>query len=584
MTPVPTIPVVVRVLGGFRVERGGRTVAEQDWQRPGARRLLKALAVSDGQRMDRRMLAALLWPEALPQAADRNLRVALHAVRRTLEPELAARAPSSYLHSQPGGMLALDPCSVRVDYAEALAATLPERTARMLTQGLLPGEDEAFLRGPRRVHQAARRRAAVALAGSGPEAVGLLRDMLAVDPLAADVCRALMAELLASGRHTEATECFHMHRRELAETYGLEPDAHLRELFGRAVAKTPAPQHRADPPREFVGREALLGTVCTLLRTPATSVVELTGDPGIGLTRLLNALGDRLMDHEAVVLRSSERVPAAHGPYGAVLACVDGHAARLDATGRATLARDHPGIAALLPGLGGRPDRAAPQVETQVMALARDLARKGPVVWLIDDTERLPPAGHRLLVRLARDRGASGGIVVAHRGRRPLFPHGMARCLRVPPLGERDCARFTGVGDGPSAAEVFRRSGGNPLWALSAMTGDGEMVRRRLGRESPDVRRAVELIARQSPGCAPGTLRGVDEALRLGWVRGGRGRPYRVASEVVRRAVAPVRRNTGFAAHMQYRPAEVAGAAAARTDADGSRPARLRATSVRRPG
>ena len=60
----------------------------------------------------------ICWPDADPQAALRSLRVALHAARRAVEPELAPRATSSYLIGE-GALLRLAPHTVWIDADEA---------------------------------------------------------------------------------------------------------------------------------------------------------------------------------------------------------------------------------------------------------------------------------------------------------------------------------------------------------------------------------------------------------------------------------------------------------------------------------
>ncbi|MFI9828175.1 AAA family ATPase [Streptomyces sp. NPDC051913] len=113
----------LHLLGGFRAEReGGAPVADR-WPRPSARRLVELLAVSPGRTRHREEIIEMCWPEtAGTPAALGSLRVALHAARRALEPELPPRATSAYLVSE-GALLRLPTETVWIDadHAETLA-------------------------------------------------------------------------------------------------------------------------------------------------------------------------------------------------------------------------------------------------------------------------------------------------------------------------------------------------------------------------------------------------------------------------------------------------------------------------------
>ncbi|MFE2373218.1 hypothetical protein [Streptomyces sp. NPDC059398] len=105
----------IRLLGGFDATREGAVPQPlAHWPRPGARTLVKLLAVTPGHQLHREDVMAVCWPHAELPSALRSLRVALHAARHALEPELAPRAASSYLVAD-GPLLRLAPDTVRVD-------------------------------------------------------------------------------------------------------------------------------------------------------------------------------------------------------------------------------------------------------------------------------------------------------------------------------------------------------------------------------------------------------------------------------------------------------------------------------------
>src|SRR5829696_6588277 len=91
------VPEVVRIrmLGDFQVWVGDRAVVQDQWRLRKAASLVKLLALSPGYRLHREQAMDLLWPDRGRRAASNNLRQALHAARRTLDPD--TDAPNRYL-------------------------------------------------------------------------------------------------------------------------------------------------------------------------------------------------------------------------------------------------------------------------------------------------------------------------------------------------------------------------------------------------------------------------------------------------------------------------------------------------------
>src|SRR5262245_10298186 len=104
----------LRLLGGFRAGRDSGPPLAERWTRPSAQVLVKLLAVAPDHQLHREAAIAACWPEADLESGIRSLRVALHAARRALEPELEARSPSAYLTTD-GAMLRLEPDTVWID-------------------------------------------------------------------------------------------------------------------------------------------------------------------------------------------------------------------------------------------------------------------------------------------------------------------------------------------------------------------------------------------------------------------------------------------------------------------------------------
>jgi DNA-binding SARP family transcriptional activator len=87
-----TDPEVVRVklLGGFSVSVGPRTVEESAWRRKKAAALVQLLALAPTHSLHREQAMDLLWPDSGRRAAANSLRQALHAARRAISPDPAA--------------------------------------------------------------------------------------------------------------------------------------------------------------------------------------------------------------------------------------------------------------------------------------------------------------------------------------------------------------------------------------------------------------------------------------------------------------------------------------------------------------
>ena len=69
----------IRLLGGFRVSVGSRSIEGDAWRLKKAASLLKLLALAPGHRLSREQMMELLWPDASESAASNSLRHTLQA-------------------------------------------------------------------------------------------------------------------------------------------------------------------------------------------------------------------------------------------------------------------------------------------------------------------------------------------------------------------------------------------------------------------------------------------------------------------------------------------------------------------------
>ncbi|MEV5971455.1 AAA family ATPase [Streptomyces sp. NPDC051921] len=590
--------VRLRLFGGFRAERDGGPPLPRRWSRPSAQILVKLLAVTPNHSLHRGQIQEICWPDATPQAATNSLRVALHAARHALEPELAPRASSSYLLSD-GSMLRLHPRHVWIDTDEAeelslaalaspsseaaLASPSAASTEAALTAALaaytgefLPEDRYTAWAGPCRDRLAESRLGVLlALAGnrlaSGRHeaAAATARQALAAFPAEERAHQVLMSASLGQGLRTQAVRQYELCREALSEELGIEPSPETERLRALAVrtATIPAPRSAEHPtdmlpaPARAAAREPLYGRDELLTRLLADGdhpVVLLSGEAGLGKTRLAGHAARRLAESGAVVLWGATHDAEGHTPYGPFVEALDGWLVRRPPHERARLAADCPELAPLLPSL--RPVMATPvppsdgnpategavgartrlfhAVEQLLTAIAGD----NGVIVVLDDLHAADAGTFHLLTRLARRRMENGTphcrFLVTCRDDEPapaadplhlerLVSSGLARRVAVPRLARTDSDAvvrdtLAGLGrpvDGGHLDHIWRLSLGNPLFAVElanarapqqnddpadppAPVGVRQLVADRLARVAPDVRRMTEVVA-VARGTAP---------------------------------------------------------------------------------
>lgn len=86
-----------RLLGSVQILVNGAIVQDRAWTRRTARSLLLLLLITPSHRLPRDQVLDALWPTLSPEAADRSLRKAVHALRRVLEPDLRDGRTSAFL-------------------------------------------------------------------------------------------------------------------------------------------------------------------------------------------------------------------------------------------------------------------------------------------------------------------------------------------------------------------------------------------------------------------------------------------------------------------------------------------------------
>ena len=539
---VRTHQLHVGLLGGFRVERVGCSQPVTVWQRRTAKTLTKLLATHPRHALHREQILETLWPTVDPASALNSLGKALHAARRALEPELQPRMSSAYLRLTES-MLALDPDNVTVDadHFQRLAQSALGRGEVAAYEAALSAYGGELLPEDRYEDWCVERRDVLAglrlqllleLATSLEEQGALqasadrLDQVLKGDPTREDVHRRLMVLYRRMGSRDQAIRQFHVCRAVLRRQLGLPPEEATLALYQDVIAEPVAPASRSTPapepvagacerPRDAtpgtpcVGREAELAQLRQRLGDAETGrgrLVLLTGEPGVGKTRLAAEFAADAQRRGALVLRGGGGAHGnqlVHGPFAVAL---EDYVAGRDAADRETLAERHPALAPFVPSLGlstvvprvsDRPTADALSFMSGLARLLTELALQRTVVLCIGDLHGLSRRNLELLRYLTQLAVRRRWLIVATSRSEEVRPgsplsqtiaaatrEDLCAQLEVHNLLRADCDRLVAallgaaVSDG-LAQHVHRHTLGNPLFVeelVGLMRERGELV------------------------------------------------------------------------------------------------------------
>jgi DNA-binding SARP family transcriptional activator len=289
-----------RLFGALSAEVDGRSVPTV----PGfkARSLFAYLLVHPGPH-PRVRLAGLFWPDLTETRARASLRVALFALRRTLEgvhgagylvtdrisAGLALDLPRDIDVERFDGLLAgADPAAL----AEAAALYRGPLLSDLPDEWVLEAQDDYRLRVAGACEQLGDH---AEQAGDLAAAADWARRAVRFEPLRESGHRALISRLSQAGRPAEALAAYRKCAAVLSAELGVEPSAEIQELGQRIGAagrprQAPVRKARPRPVSPLLGRERELATVRGWWRAAADGGPHrfglVAGEAGIGKTRL----------------------------------------------------------------------------------------------------------------------------------------------------------------------------------------------------------------------------------------------------------------------------------------------------------
>jgi DNA-binding SARP family transcriptional activator len=397
-------------------------------------RALLAILLSDANRpVHPRVLIDGIWGAAPPQHPEAALQIVVSRLRSSLGP-----AASRLVSERAGYRIHVEPDELDLERAQRAFDVARELfvkddnvgAAAAASAGLecWSGEALADVRGVPFYERASRdlhalqfsiydlRASAYLRSGRHVEVLADIDSWIRSDPTRERTRAQQMVALFRVGRRVEAFAAYEELRRCLEDELGVEPSTYMQELRRRIEDQDPtllAPRARIVPrlpawtsyDLPFVGRTREELQIFDRLRDVAAGsarMVLITGEAGIGKTRLVLEVGRRAYD-ETIVLAVDGGDALQPGVKMIAAALFEAAATMSDAELRCCLGRWPGDVAELVPALRRRlldlPPRSVGGDEEQATR-ARDalvswigaMSQRAPIVLILDDVHRAGPA------------------------------------------------------------------------------------------------------------------------------------------------------------------------------------------------
>ncbi len=451
-----------------RIQLCGRLSVEIDGvQRAGALRgkqvplVFAYLVLHRDRHVGRDELSQALWPDQVPRSQDASLRTLLSRLRSALgsgavvgREHVMLVLPERVWIDVEAAVAGVERALEALDHGDAPAAwALAQVPLNISGRGLLPGSHADWLELHRRELEDLRLQALEVVGRAGLIVGGTqlasvqraARALIEAEPYRESGYVLLMQALAADGNRAEGVRVFERLRTLLRDELGTTPSpnaiaAHetlLRPAPRRVLEPVRAPlaielppELRVDRRPGLVGRQrelAELQRLCEDSSPDAPPVALVSGDPGVGKSRLAAEVARRLHQGGAVVLAGrSPQEPLA--PYQPFLEALRHYIASAPLDQLQAIVHEHgPELQRLLPELGRRiselppPAQGQPQTERYrlfeaVLGVLARIAASSPLLLVLDDLHWADRPTLLLLRHLASaPRPAGMSILAAYR-------------------------------------------------------------------------------------------------------------------------------------------------------------------------
>jgi DNA-binding SARP family transcriptional activator len=533
----------VRLLGGLEIILDGRRLRAFNSLR--LQRFL-ALIVLRRDPQHRSRLAFELWPDSDEPQARTNLRKLLHDLRHSL-PDIGEFVE---IDNETVRWIATGPSEVDVlSFQDAMAAGDFELAARLYSGDLLPACYDEWVMGERAKLRAQAYGALVRLTeeaarrGDHKDTIRHTQRIIDLEPTDEAAVRLQMEAHLALGDRAAALRCYHRYAEVLERDLGVAPGGAIGAIYQQLRAGTlkgdevQGKDHSPVGESPFVGRDLewnQLNQAWNAARAGRAHLVLVTGEPGIGKSRLAQELGRRVRAEGHVVASARAYKAAGRLPWGPVVDLLRSDALRshidtLDTVWRAELAR-------LLPEFRDASQSSGPSQAGDVAqrhrlfdAVSRALvAGDRPRLLIIDDLQWCDAETIELIGFVVRSGQTAPVLIVGTARWEEIPPHhplvglvdalGHDQAVTTVPLDRLDEAttatlaarlRAEDTIDPKLATRLWRETEGNPLFVIEALragiSSDGSqavltptmraVLRARLGQLTDDARRLAEVAA-----------------------------------------------------------------------------------------
>ncbi len=532
----------VRLFGAVEIILDGRRLRAFDSLR--LQRFLALIALRrDPQQRSR--LAFELWPDSDERQARTNLRKLLHDFRHSL-PDIGEFVE---INNETVRWIQTGPAEVDVlRFRDALAAGDFALAARLYPGDFLPACYDDWVLDERAKLRAEAHGALVRLAeeASGREnheaTIGHAQRVIGLEPTDETAVRIQMEAHLALGDRAAALRCYHRYGEVLQRDLAVAPVGVIEAMYQQLRAGAPNRDdvRVKDPPiaeSAFVGRERewnLIVEAWNIARGGGAHLFLVTGEPGIGKSRLALELGRRVRANGDAVASARAYEAAGRLPWGPIIDllrsdAIRSHIDKLDTVWRAELARLLPELRDVSRSTGPKRSGDVAQRHRLFDAVRRAIvAGDRPRLLIIDDLQWCDAETIELIGFVVRS-GQTAPVLIVGTVRWEEIPRHNPLVGLVDALGHDQAvttvsldrldetttatlaARLRGEEaiDPELAARLWSETEGNPLFVIEALragisSGGSQAVltstmravmRSRLGQLTDGARRLAELAA-----------------------------------------------------------------------------------------